>query len=479
MKSLTYDGVIVFARLRAVGRISAVCTGLVLLLLVTASSASAFSSSIGDFSAVAKAKPFSSGSSRALLVGSVTAKGPGLLQGRPQIKCGRKGCRRLRNKRYSRSKLYRQTVKFRNANIIVKRGKSFTIRLVSNDKSVAGRYLTLSLKTKGKLRLRQTAYGCIDGGGRVVACPSAPPAAPTRESHPPLFLFGDSACENSAPEPWEALPTGSAAVTALATPGIPKVGSGYCRIHTLGTTNSVARDVTGSVRAGQEFEYSTWLRSSDGQLFCGTLTLWGMGATNDNDGHKTFCVGAEWTLVSTRLKATKVYSKLRSQIYFGASANDLYFDGPSLTTGLVNSSFEAGSPSPWSDFANPGVALATFSAPGVATDGNSFLSAKATSPTHSFVQDVAANPKPGQSFTASIWLRSANGASINASFALHAWNGVAAPENSTKSIVVDGTWRKYVVTLVPTTAAHSLRFEVYLNTANAELFADDAQLFLN
>lgn len=447
------------------------------LLLIVSSNALALSGTVGDFSASAKTKRFSAGKSRGLLVTTVTLKGLGLLQGRPQIKC--KGCKRLKGKRYSRSKFYRTTVKFRNANLIVLRGKSMTIRLVSNDKNVAGRFITLSLKLKGKLRLRQTGYGCIDGGGKTIACPT--PAKPTRESHPPLYLFGDQACENSPPAPWVGY-QGSATITALSSAGVAAVGSGYCSVHPLapvGGEKSVTRDVQGQFRAGQEFTYSTWLRSSDGQQFCGNLTLWAMGSTNDKDGNTPFCVGAQWTPVSTSLRTTKDYPQLRAQIYLGASASDLLFDGASLTTQLVNSSFESGSPAPWSDFANPGVSVATFSVPGIATDGSSFLSAKAAAANHSFAQDVSANPMPGQSFTASIWLRSASGASVNARLALHSLDGVAPEESGSSKFVLDGTWRKYSATLVPTAPGSRLRFEVYLDTANAEVFADDAQLYLN
>lgn len=458
-------------------RVSIVLGLCLALLLIASSNALALSSTVGDFSAAAKTKRFSTGKSRGLLVTTVTLKGPGLLQGRPQIKCGNRNCLRLRGKRYSRSKFYRTTVKFRNANLIVLLGKSMTIRLVSNDKNVAGRFITLSLKKKGKLRLRQTGYGCINGGGRTIACPT--PAKPTRESHPPLFLFGDQSCENSPPSPWVGVPGGSATITALNTPGIASVGTGYCVVHPLGSDNSVARDVQGQFRAGQEFTYSTWLRSSDGQPFCGNLTLWAMGSTNDKDGNTPFCVGAQWTLVSTSIRTTKDYSQLRAQIYFGSSANDLLFDGQSLTTGLVNSSFEDGSPAPWSDFANPGVSVATFSVPGIATDGSSFLSAKATTAAHSFAQDVSANPMPGQSFTGSIWLRSASGSAVNARMALYSLDGVSPEDSSGSSFVLDGTWRKYSVTLVPTVPGSRLRFEVYLDTANAEVFADDAQLYLN
>lgn len=440
--------------------------------------ASALTGTLGDFSAKVVTKPYEISGDRALMVRTITLTGPGLAQGRPQLKCGRKGCLRPRGKKHIRSRLYKPTVKFRRVNVVVRRGGSITVLLVPNDKNLAGRVITLSLKRKGKLRLRQSGYGCITGGGKRIECPK--PAGPTRETHPPLILFGDESCESTSPAPWVGVPGGSASITALHTPGVAAAGTGFCDVQPLAGDNSVARDIAGKFKIGQVFRFSIWLRSSDQNPFCGDIVLWGVGpSSNQNDGHKQFCVGPQWTNVTTEFRPQELHTKLRAQIYFGARANNLYFDGQAVTTELDNSSFESGAAAPWSDFANPGVSTAVFSVPGLATDGTHLLVAKSGSPGHSFAQDVAALPQPGQSYTASIWLRSPNGTPISGRLALFGLRDAGEQEAGTTNFAVNGDWQEISVKLTPTVPAHSLRFEVYIDTANAEIQADDAQLYLN
>lgn len=141
---------------------------------VSAAPAAAADGAVDTFTAKLSSKQHRTARGKVVLVKSVVLRGPGLLQGRPQIKCGKGKCLRLSGKRYSRSKFYKPKVTFKNTNLLVKRGESVTIRLVANDKKLLGRYLTFSLKRKGKLRLRQTASGCITGGGKLTACPPPP-----------------------------------------------------------------------------------------------------------------------------------------------------------------------------------------------------------------------------------------------------------------------------------------------------------------
>lgn len=144
------------------------------LFAIHTSRATAADGAIDTFTAKLSSKQQSTARGKVVLVKTFVLRGPGLLQGRPQIKCSAGKCLRLAGKRYSRSKFYKPKVTFKNANVLVKRGQSVTIRLVANNKSLLGRYVTFSLKKKGKLRLRETASGCITGGGKLTPCPAPP-----------------------------------------------------------------------------------------------------------------------------------------------------------------------------------------------------------------------------------------------------------------------------------------------------------------
>lgn len=139
-----------------------------------AAPATAAEGTIDTFTAKLSSKQHRTTRGKVVLVKSVVLRGPGLLQGRPQIKCDKGKCLRLSGKRYSRSKFYKPRVTFKNTNLLIKRGESITIRLVPNNKQLLGRYVTFSLKRKGKLRLRETASGCITGGGNLTSCPPPP-----------------------------------------------------------------------------------------------------------------------------------------------------------------------------------------------------------------------------------------------------------------------------------------------------------------
>lgn len=141
---------------------------------VSTSCAIAADGTVDSFTAKISSKQMKTTRGKVVLVKSVVLRGSGLLQGRPQIKCEPRKCLRLRGKKYSRSKFYKPKVTFKNANLLVKRGQSLTIRLVPNDKNLLGRYVTFSLKKKGKLQLRETASGCITGGGKLTPCPAPP-----------------------------------------------------------------------------------------------------------------------------------------------------------------------------------------------------------------------------------------------------------------------------------------------------------------
>jgi hypothetical protein len=98
-------------------------------------------------------------------------------------------------------------------------------------------------------------------------------------------------------------------------------------------------------------------------------------------------------------------------------------------------------------------------------------------PGGSVAQDVhPIYTEPGQSYSFSVWLRAAPGAtSVSGSLAL--WGIGGTEEHASTSFTVGQEWKLITVPLdVRNTGHNTLRAEIYMNTANANFDADGARL---
>jgi hypothetical protein len=107
------------------------------------------------------------------------------------------------------------------------------------------------------------------------------------------------------------------------------------------------------------------------------------------------------------------------------------------------------------------------------------LAANTTAVGRSVGQDVSIVGSPGQSFTASIWLRASDAAQTS-SGVLALWGLGSGAQATTVNYTVGTTWTKVSTTLTLSQATTStLRFEVYMGSTNGDLYLDNASLVPN
>ncbi len=112
----------------------------------------------------------------------------------------------------------------------------------------------------------------------------------------------------------------------------------------------------------------------------------------------------------------------------------------------------------------------------IAHAGQYFLAANTANPGRSIAQDIRVAPKPGQSYSGAIWLKSGKaGREFSGKLVLWALGGSA--ENSVTPFTVGDSWTEVKVDLDVVRSGHSrLRFEVYLDSTHFDLNLDLASL---
>jgi hypothetical protein len=116
-------------------------------------------------------------------------------------------------------------------------------------------------------------------------------------------------------------------------PAIAHEGGGYGEVATAVNPRSFAQDVGVGPQPGQSYTYSVWVRSSSAARISGTLALWALGGSNENDA-TPFTAGPTWTQVSAPLYPTQSgHTALRAQLYVATTGVNLYVDGGTLAGG--------------------------------------------------------------------------------------------------------------------------------------------------
>ena len=145
-----------------------------------------------------------------------------------------------------------------------------------------------------------------------------------------------------------------------------------------------------------------------------------------------------------------------------------------INAGLTNASFELGSPAPWNKFnLASNVNLTTYTNASVAKGGSAYAEMNSSAANGSVGQDVAVAPQPGQSYSFSVWVRSADGSTVNG--AVNLWGLGGTPENTSVPFTATGTWKLVTVPLDVRLAGHTtMRAEVYMSTINKNYDLDNA-----
>ncbi|MEA9984424.1 hypothetical protein [Subtercola sp. RTI3] len=258
-------------------------------------------------------------------------------------------------------------------------------------------------------------------------------------------------------------------------------GSWYGATNTDTPGRSLSQTVSATPAAGSRYTFSIWVRSAiPSQPFTGTVALWALGSGAPVANSAAFTASGSWTriAVTTDISQANV-SQVKAEIYLTSTNNTLYIDdaqvGPNLMTA---GSFEGGSFTGWGagqGFIN--TAVYSTAATGIAAQNGSYFAATNTNtPGNSLSQVVPRQTYVGETYTAEVWLRSANdGQTFSGTLALWGLGGVT--EQRSTNFTVGTTWTRVAVDLPVAAMGHtSLKFEVYENTTGNNLWVDSAQI---
>jgi hypothetical protein len=282
--------------------------------------------------------------------------------------------------------------------------------------------------------------------------------------------------------PWStiAVKGGKVNYAAYDTPaGTAEQGSWYGASNTSTAGGSIYQDAGVTTSPGQSYTFSIWIRSSTTATVTGTVALYGLGGTLEV-GATNFSAGDGWKLVSVPLDVTKTgHTSLRAQVYENTTGVTYFYDGAQLINDdLDNASFDSGTFAPWSTIAVKGgkVNYTAYDTPaGTAEQGSWYGASNTSTGGGSIYQDASTSTSPGQSYTFSIWIRSATTATVTGTAALYGLGGTLEV-GATNFSVGDG-WKLVSVPLDITKTGHtSLRAQVYENTTGVTYFYDGAQL---
>lgn len=149
-----------------------------------------------------------------------------------------------------------------------------------------------------------------------------------------------------------------------------------------------------------------------------------------------------------------------------------WFGNP--TNWIQSASFEGGSTSGWGS-SNGGINMAVYQNPSVAQNGNWHFASNTPVAGRSFSQDIARPTNVGEQAEATIWLRSSSSTPIKGRVAL--WGLDGKLENATQQFTVAGAWQQITVQLPVAKSNHNLiRLDVYMDTPNETIFADNASI---
>jgi Carbohydrate binding domain. len=267
-----------------------------------------------------------------------------------------------------------------------------------------------------------------------------------------------------------------------------KSGQYFVAMYAHTPWRSLSQDVVTSISQRQVYTGSVWLRSgTPGVPFTGTLALWALGGTLEK-ASVPFTVGNDWTEVVVSLPiALSGHSAIRLEVYLQSTDAILHMDNTSLVreTGqqprdpltMSAPSFE-GNVGTWT-FKNGFMNRQIFSIGAEAKDGSWILAANTQYPGRSVGQDVAWSVAPGESYTATIWLR-APGRSTPFTGTFSLWAiGPGGAESSSAPISVGGEWTPVTTTITATRTATMLRVELYLDSVDGDVWLDAASLVPN
>lgn len=269
----------------------------------------------------------------------------------------------------------------------------------------------------------------------------------------------------------------------IMTDGTASDGESFVRLTVPTTGRSMSQAVYIRPAVGATYEATMRVRSgTPDATYSGRLVVWGLGGSTENVVIP-FVAGPDWTLVNAQLVVKRSgHTSLRFEVFLDTVGPSLDIDD----TGMESI--------PW----QPGREDVTLSQPGfealgawrfkngymnrviytssTSYEGARYLAGSTHIPGRSVGQDIYRAPLPGETFTATIWMRSPRpGTTFRGKLVLWALGG--SSENSVTRFEVGEEWTPVTVQLPVLRSGHSrLRLEVYLASTGIDLALDAASL---
>jgi len=260
-------------------------------------------------------------------------------------------------------------------------------------------------------------------------------------------------------------------------------GASAMRLRANTAGDSLQQSVNRTVLPGESYDGSMAVRTiSAGSTAKIRVAVWGLGGSAENSV-SALTVGNSWTDVETSLLVERSgHTQVRIEVYVDTPGVLVEVDDARVVRSprqelraavpMSSPSFEEGNGgwAPGNGFINW-----VFYDGGAPGGGSKYLASNTTVTNRSVAQTVAWDVRSSGSYTARVWLRSANGQPFRGVFALWALGGKA--ESASTPFTVTGEWTQVSVTL-PVTADDNrrLKAEIYLVSTGITLYMDNASI---
>ena len=270
-------------------------------------------------------------------------------------------------------------------------------------------------------------------------------------------------------------------------PDLAQDGDYFLATNTAVAGRAITQDVTRTTSAGEQVTAKVWVRSATGDPYSGTLALWGLGGTANEQSYTDFTATGTWQEITVVLPIRKsTHSTIRLDVYLRDTTDSLWVDNTSMVFGtappvqnlLNHGSFEGsfGDWKPGNGFMNQQI----YNDAALAKDRSWFAATNTPAVSRSFAQTIPASGEQNDRYTFSIWLRAAEANKpFNGRVALWGFGGSANVVNAT-TFSVNSEWQEVSVTVDVTKGnINQLKAEVYLDSTNGTLWMDDGQVAKN
>ncbi|HXZ62839.1 MAG TPA: hypothetical protein VEG62_08860, partial [Acidimicrobiales bacterium] len=258
---------------------------------------------------------------------------------------------------------------------------------------------------------------------------------------------------------------------ALYSPAASPVGPQYLEFTPGSSSTATLWQNAAAPTAGQSYTASVYLQSPDGSQTA-TLVIWALGGSATTEiGQTSFTVGTTWSQFSTVLDVANTgHTLLRFQIYSpgpsldvaGAMLQDASLNDAGFSQGLGN----------WNVGSGQYRAIDNSSS---LPSGQNYLATTSWNDSQVTVwQDLANNLVDGDSYAASVWLRTTS-SSASATVVLWGLGGSAPAELGQTQVTIGSNWQRVSTILdVANTGYSLLRFQIYASPGSGELDVNGA-----